>query len=176
MVLQAKSRDDLLQGKVRLSDEVRRQGFDLQALQTVMDREKTSHATLLESMCDSNNPRPTPAELAIGFLAGNGYSCTPQEAVILASKLEAGYRFESALWDLAKCNTYKFDEKPSDWIDFQQLCYLADPNIHFLTDDKKTILNRVAGTAQSHQIIILAKEAQRLGLKPKTQRIRREAP
>jgi hypothetical protein len=40
----------------------------------------------------------------------------------------------------------------SDWIDFQQLFYLADPSLLFVTEDKD-FRNRTSGTTQSNQIV-----------------------
>ena len=73
----------------------------------------------------------------------------------LAKCLSAAFEYERTKFNLAannsKLNVGKWD---SDWGDFQQLFYLCDPSLHFLTDDEG-IRTRCKGSEQSKRIILL---------------------
>ena len=132
-------------------------------LTSQMDAGKSEHAKLLVSVRDGTQNLPTPEQWASSILAMNGYSALSVEANRVASALESAYLFDLSLWDLAKNNTYDFLKHASDWIDSQQLYYLADPSIHFLTTDESTIRKRVAASSQAARILTLRDEAKKLG-------------
>jgi hypothetical protein len=53
---------------------------------------------------------------------------------------------------LARTNTYDFSKHDSDWLDLQQLYYLAEPSIFLVTFDSKIKL-RTANSRQIGQIL-----------------------
>ena len=76
------------------------------------------------------------------------------QAQKLASALDAAYEYEKHLCEIAKNGMFNFDNHGGDWIDLQQLFYLADPNVYFLTEDKD-IRQRCGSSLQSNRILLL---------------------
>jgi hypothetical protein len=57
----------------------------------------------------------------------------------LSDALDAAYCHLASIHHEATKSAYKFGRKYQDWIDNQQLMYLADPGCTFVTADKKLI-------------------------------------
>jgi hypothetical protein len=165
IILAARSYEDVVQGKVKLPGVKLGYGMDFLAFSAQMDEGKSEHAKLLVSVRNGTQGRPTPEQWASSILAMNGCPVgLSDEAKRVAAALDGAYRLDSFLWEMAKNNTYDFLKHASDWLDIEHLHYLADPSIHFLTNDKSTIMSRLSGTPQANRILILAEEAKRLGL------------
>lgn len=47
---------------------------------------------------------------------------------------------------------YRFDEHPEDLVDAQQLYYLLDPEMYFVTNDNR-LIDYVRGSSQANRII-----------------------
>ena len=47
---------------------------------------------------------------------------------------------------------YKFENKPQDWIDNQQLMYLADPDLTFVTADRGLIA-KLSKSLDRHRVL-----------------------
>jgi hypothetical protein len=163
VVLAAQSYDDLAQGKVKLSGVKLGYGMDFLTFSSQMDEGKSEHANLLVSVRNGTQMRPTPEQWAASILAMNGCVCSSDEAKKVATALDAAYVLDSYLWELAKNNSYNFLKHASDWMDVEHLHYLADPSIHFLTNDESTIKRRVLASTQANRILILKDEVKKLG-------------
>jgi hypothetical protein len=66
--------------------------------------------------------------------------------------LDAAYHYDQFLWELAEKHKYDFASHDSDWIDEQQLFYLADPAILFITSDTKIRL-RTSKSKQADRVL-----------------------
>ena len=96
--------------------------------------------------------RSEPAVWAQNLVARLGKTITLEEGARLTVRLDAAYRYESALMDLAEQGQYNFSKHGSDWIDAQQLFYLCDPAMYFLTRDGGP-KRRTIGSPQRDRII-----------------------
>jgi hypothetical protein len=81
-----------------------------------------------------------------------GVAHTAEASAQLVGPLDAAYRFDHSLWDLALNSKYDFIEHASDWIDVQQLYYLSDDQMHFVTNDSKHI-GSTRGSSQHGRIL-----------------------
>jgi hypothetical protein len=66
--------------------------------------------------------------------------------------LYAAYQFDTVLLDLARNRNYDLQKNVSDIVDTQQLIYLCDPTVVFVTDDSD-FKKRLRGNAQSGRIV-----------------------
>jgi hypothetical protein len=71
----------------------------------------------------------------------------------LVARLDAAYRFDYALCEMAKTQNYDFKKHANDWGDVLQLFYLCDEAMHVLTADQD-FCNRTKGSFQSSRILI----------------------
>jgi hypothetical protein len=67
----------------------------------------------------------------------------------LGGALDAAYQHLAAIHHDATKSTYQFERKHQDWIDNQQLIYLADPDCTFVTGDGKLIAKLRRSTQRS---------------------------
>jgi hypothetical protein len=65
--------------------------------------------------------------------------------------LSASCQFDTALLDLARNENFDLRKNVSDLVDTQQLCYLCDPTVVFVTDDSDH-RKRLCGNAQLSRI------------------------
>jgi hypothetical protein len=75
-----------------------------------------------------------------------------KERIATASEgLDAAFQFERHLFSMLK-SRYGFRSNTSDLIDAQQLYYLLDPTIHFVTDDDR-LIGYVRKSTQANRIM-----------------------
>jgi hypothetical protein len=79
---------------------------------------------------------------------------TDEQTKLLAAGVAAVYHHKIWLAQAVSNGAYNFEKQKRDWVDFSQLSYLTDPNIHFLTDDER-LGGRVANIAQKGRILFL---------------------
>lgn len=72
----------------------------------------------------------------------------------VASGLDAMYHYQAAVFGLLQADGFDFSKHTSDLVDGQLLQYLCDPNLHFVTADKK-MRNRTARSTQASRILDL---------------------
>jgi hypothetical protein len=77
------------------------------------------------------------------------------EITRLSAAIDAAYRLHAWLFERAR-GTYNFRSARHDGdpLDYAFLIYLADPDVRFLTHDRR-ILDRIKGSPQASQIIVL---------------------
>ena len=76
----------------------------------------------------------------------------PQEDGMIKA-LDAVYRYQEKVWRMSDGN-FKPEKNVNDWLDYNQLFYLADPLMHFFTEERK-IKVRCEQSEQSQRILIL---------------------
>ena len=69
----------------------------------------------------------------------------------VSAALDAGYCHLAQVHHEGTKSNYRFDKHPQDWIDNQQLMYLADPDYTFVTLDRRLIA-KVSKSAQSGRV------------------------
>jgi hypothetical protein len=95
---------------------------------------------------------PSPDEWAENALSFYGIEKDETAREIFLRSLPAAYQFELALFDLARNGNFDVKKNVSDLIDAQQLIYLCDPTVVFVTDDSD-FKKRVHGNSQSARIL-----------------------
>ena len=130
VVLKAGSKSDLVHGRVSLqgrSDSAITYGFDLPLLAKQVESGKKNHSLSLENLRLGKLIASTPQKWVQAVLRETEVPINPGNEKTLLDALDAAIRHDLSLYDLAKNHLYDFTEHDSDWIDGQQLLYLADP-------------------------------------------------
>jgi hypothetical protein len=152
-VFYAKSYQEMLEGNVVFPN-VTRKTFGLHPT-VVLEQTLTGkqvHADQLEKVRAGELQLPNKPTWARGILVSLGQKPTHEECLKLAEGLDAAYQLFQWFGQQAKTSNYNFAKHDSDWIDEQQLYYLADPQTYFLTSDTHFV-ERVRGSGQAARII-----------------------
>jgi predicted nucleic acid-binding protein len=165
VVINAKDRTELVNWDVRLPGDSKRQrrGFRLEELIRQHEDGISQHRAQMEKAIGGKGILPTPDMWAAGLADSLGHKLAPQRATLLGTRLDAAYRYAKELCSIVANGLYNFDKHRGDWIDWQQLFYLCDPNIFLLTDDKG-LRTRVETSAQGAQILDLRDFLKRHGV------------
>src|SRR5207253_18389 len=75
----------------------------------------------------------------------------PSNGELVRDSLSASRLHAKFLWEVRKDKFYDFSKHASDLVDGQQLAYLADASMHFITSDKK-LKAHIAESAQSARV------------------------
>ena len=92
-----------------------------------------------------------------------GQTVNQQQATTLANQLDAAYEYDLALCNTVTKGSYNFDKHDGDWMDWQQLFYLSDPDIFLLTDDQN-LQRRVGKSNQKDRVVDLREFLKQQGL------------
>jgi hypothetical protein len=151
--LRAANLTELQEGKVDLGDKSCTFGMNLEKIEKQHLTGIDEHVKLLTDFRDGKFIAPPDSnKWAHGILESLHDDASAQKCMRASNSLDAAYRYDRALLNMAKNKNYDFSKKSSDWIDFQQLFYLADPSVLFVTEDKH-FKNRTSGTVQANQIV-----------------------
>jgi hypothetical protein len=77
-----------------------------------------------------------------------------QQTQDLASSLDAAYEYQKFVWTKSLASRFRPENHENDWIDMNQLFYLADPATTFVTEDRE-IRERCANSRQASRILLL---------------------
>jgi hypothetical protein len=80
-------------------------------------------------------PQISPHAWASNLLGFYGVSAAADSLADIADRLSATYEFEMAINKLVENPNFSIPKHTSDHFDGQQLCYLCDPNVVFITND-----------------------------------------
>ena len=127
-------------------------GLNFELIEQLLESGKAEHTRLLELLRAKQLRRPLPEEWVKASFQHLNLELAQSEWRRLPAALESAFALNDFLCDQAEQNTYSFADHDSDWIDVQQLFYLSDPSIHFLTHDER-LRNRVRGCGQAARII-----------------------
>jgi hypothetical protein len=76
-----------------------------------------------------------------------------EEVEALALVLDAAYEYQKTVWTMSG-GSFNPERNENDWIDWNQLFYLADPSVLFVTEEGK-IRERCQGSSQSSRIVLV---------------------
>lgn len=147
VVLSASSLDDSVRGNVDLGDKERLFGLDFNLIDAQLQEGKDDHRLILEGIRDGSNHHVDVLAWASETLTELGREPNSEDCKKAAHALEAAYLFDVYLWKQAKNQTYDFGRHDTDWIDRQQLFYLSDSQVLFITED----VNLLQETRKSSQ-------------------------
>ncbi len=167
VVLHAKDRIHLFAGDVRLPNGRRRlrYGFDPKIHLRQHEAGIAQHREFMEHVRDGKATLQ-PADIWAAAIASTlGHKLDQQQATALAAGLDAAYQYHRELCAVVLNGAYNFDKHPGDWIDWQQLFYLCDPNMLVLTGDG-ALQGRVAKSPQRGRLLDLRDFLQQLGFTP----------
>lgn len=123
---------------------------------TQQNEGKESYREWLQKAVSGCYSFPPAERWATTFAKELGCDITADQPRTLAADLSAAYEFRKYDFNAAAANkSYRWDKKDSDWVDGQQLIYLADPELYFLTEETK-IRTKCAASPQSSRVLILA--------------------
>jgi len=115
-------------------------GIDLGMLRKYMEDGKKLWGEELRLAKNGEKEMPPPELHATFILRFNVYALETQENVERLSRaLDAAYCHLAQIHHASTRSVYRFDKNLQDWIDNQQLMYLADPELTFVTADKRLI-------------------------------------
>ncbi len=150
----AKSRRELFEGGVPRRNQILT--FDPRMIETQQRAGKDFYQNWLRKAVTGGYRFPPPERWALRFAKDLGCDISPDQARVLADHLTAVYQFRRSDFETAAANkSYRWDKRDSDWVDGQQLTYLADGEMHMLTDEQK-IKKKCRASSQSERIFILS--------------------
>jgi len=126
--------------------------FDLELLLKQIEEGKLSHSQRLEGLRQGKLRASTPASWSRSVLKFIGLPVTDAHAEKIDIALNAAYRYDVSLYEMAKNHAYDFSRHDADWIDSQQLYYLADSSVRIVTCDVN-IGVRTKNSAQRNRIL-----------------------
>jgi hypothetical protein len=154
VTLAAKSRVDLTSGRVALRGHHGKSfGVDLQILSEQIQSGKKSHTKSLEELRQGKLLPSPPERWSNSVLKEVGAPVDSLKAAKLQVALDAALSHDLSLYALAKQGCYDFARHNSDWLDGQQLYYLSDPTVQFVTCDIRRIRHRTRGSSQANRIV-----------------------
>lgn len=168
ILLHAKNQKALFVGDVRLPNGPRRQRFGFNP-EIHLRQHQTGireHREFMEAIRDGTG-RLQPADTWAAATARTiGHKLDPEQAATLAAGLDAAYHYLVELCRDVGSGAYNFEKHRGDWIDWQQLFYLCDPDIYVLTGDGG-LQRRVAQSSQKRQVLDLRAFLKQLGFAPR---------
>jgi hypothetical protein len=124
------------------------------------------YVELFSTRKGSSKNKLTPEQWAMPALRLYGIHDDEAARSRFIESLSAAYQFDVALLDLARNRNYDLRKNVSDLVDTQQLCYLCDPTVVFVTDDSDH-RHRLLGNAQSNRVLTFREVLTRIrGKKP----------
>ncbi len=136
VVLRAPSKNALEAGDARLGrSSARTYGFNSTLHVAQLLEGEREHVEQLQKLRKGDLQVPSHLTWAAGILARQGLKRSDEDYRKVAQSLEAAFHFDMSLYSRAQTSNYNFEKHATDWIDEQQLYYLGDPQMHFLTAD-----------------------------------------
>ncbi len=137
----------------RLKDINHNYGFDFDLIMKQQENGKTAYVQRLKELQTGARRIPSQEQWAESFLLAINIPPTPEAIATLTPRLEAEYVSSLAIWKMVINDPqYNLTKNRNDWEDSQQLLYLADPLMNFITDDSR-IIARVSASSSIARII-----------------------
>jgi hypothetical protein len=155
----ARSKESLRNGVVirnKMTDRRWRVCFDLDHLDTYENQAQQKLAQQLQDVREGHREPVDPGTMACRLLDDLEFRPTAEECAKVALSLDAAHQYHCYLCKLTKDRGYNFfkNRNLGNWDDSQQLMYLADSNMFFLTFDTD-FRKRIGDSPQSSQILFL---------------------
>ena len=153
IVTASPSREALADGEVEMGSRLLTYGMDFAKIKT---QHEAGRKAFEEKMAHlrQERVRPTPLQIATGILRGQNVIPQPTDSDRLACALDAAYQYKMFLLNTDASYDFGAEKHRGDWIDSQLLYYLADPDMHILTNDVR-LRRRCESSHQSNRIIVL---------------------
>jgi hypothetical protein len=127
---------------------------------------KSSYRKWLKRYVTGRYTFPQQEQWALNHARQLGCELTPDEALKLGTDMSAAYEFSKRNFAVASAEG-AFREnsrtREGDWVDGQQLMYLCDPTMHFLTGDRR-IKSKCSASWQCGRILLLSSFVSDLGI------------
>jgi hypothetical protein len=155
VVLKASSKHELEAGDVRLGpSSACTYGFNSGLhVSQLLDGER-EHVAELQKLREGDLLIPSRLAWAAGILARQGLTPSDESCQKVAQALDAAFHFDMSLYERARTSNYNFEKHSTDWIDEQQLYYLSDPRMRFLTADAR-LQRWINGSCQANRVLDL---------------------
>src|SRR5207249_2128444 len=111
-------------------------GLDFSIVDRQLQEGKDNHRRTLEEVRDGRKSSTSTIAWAAGLLDGLNIKRREETCTKVSKALEAAYCFDEYLWKQAKNYSYDFKKHDSNWVDGQQLFYLCDKSVWFVTQDR----------------------------------------
>jgi hypothetical protein len=134
-IISVKSKSDLLDGVPVPGKQGLKLRIALDRLAQEMEEIKGKYVRHLSRLKGEKKVRFTLQHWAERLLELYGVDKRPEFVERIMRGLSANYEFEMAVLDLARNENFDLARNASDLIDGQQLCYLANPHVVFVTND-----------------------------------------
>jgi len=126
--------------------------IDLPSLRKEMEDGKKLWAEQLKLARNDGKGMPSVEGYAGYILGFQLHAPRTQHNVQQISKaLDAAYSHLAHIYHQSTKGAYNFDRNRQDWIDNQQLMYLADPDLTFVTADRRLIA-KLAKSSDRHRV------------------------
>ena len=152
--LKAPTKQALQTGNIRVGVASRPLGLDLQNINQQLRKHEDGFVKRFREFQRLQVPELTRDVWADLILKSYAKETTPTNRALVLHKLDAAYRFDLSIWNHAKDPKYNLLKHRTDLVDAQQLYYLCNPEVHFLTTDAR-LRNRVLNSTQSGRIMTL---------------------
>jgi hypothetical protein len=153
-VLRAPNRQTLESGSMRMQikGKWRSFGLDLDDVNKQMRDIQKGYTSHFGTFRREKVPELTPQVWASMILTSLAKPETPDNERLVLERLDAAYRFDRVLFDFSVDPNYDFSKHGPEIVDAQQLYYLCDPEMFFVTSEKK-LVNKLASSPQISQIL-----------------------
>jgi hypothetical protein len=136
LILSAPSKDALLQGfPLPGTNPQQTAKIRLDRLVQELTEIRSGYLKIMGYRQGRDIPKVSPQDWASNLLRFYGTSGDSDLIARVAESLSATYEFEIAVNTLARNPNFSISRNASDLPDGQQLCYLCDPNVVFITND-----------------------------------------
>lgn len=159
VILLADSKRQLLEG-VPLPYLTARVRIGIDRFQSEVEEIQQRYVRLLSTLRGKKKASLSPEEWAHKALSLLGIENDNTIRDRFLRALPAAYQFDMVLFDLARNTNFDPQRNVSDLIDTQQLCYLCDPAVVFVTNDTDH-KNRLRGNLQAGRILTFRDVLQR---------------
>ena len=153
ILLNAASKQQVCDGEVDLAELSRSLtfGFDFEKVLRSQLEGQTSHVRAYENMRVSRKRR-TSEDWINSFLRTFNVELTDDNRMKLRNAIDGTLTFSSSLCDLALNSNYSFEKHKNDWVDGQQLYYLADPELYVVTLDGP-LKEKIKSSSQAERVV-----------------------
>jgi hypothetical protein len=156
VIFKPRDRRSLELGNVRFRHIFRNEfGFSFQTVAKKHEAGMQEYLSQLQALRDGQLAIPPSRDIWAAVISKSlGLRPSFEWCQRVGGALDAAYEYDQHLWSLVVSSNYNFAKHRTDWIDQQQLYYLADDQMHFLTGEER-IKRRASNSPQRSRILTL---------------------